>query len=73
MGRPPVRVDILMSIDGVNFANAWPNRQKGDFDGIPANFISFEDLITNKSVSARPQDIIDIESVENARSWRKKR
>jgi hypothetical protein len=28
MGIPPVRVDILMSIDGVSFAEAWPNRQQ---------------------------------------------
>ncbi len=67
MGRPPVRIDILMSIDGVEFVDAWPNRQEGDFDGIPANFISADDLITNKSISARPQDTIDIESVKNAR------
>ncbi len=67
MGRPPVRIDILMSIDGVEFAQAWPNRHEGDFDGIRANFISPADLITNKSTSARPQDIIDIESVTNAR------
>lgn len=67
MGRPPVRIDILMSIDGVEFAHAWPNRQEGDFVGIPAHFISSDDLITNESVSARPQDIIDIESLTNAR------
>jgi len=28
MGIPPVRVDILMSIDGVSFAEVWPNRQQ---------------------------------------------
>jgi hypothetical protein len=63
MGRPPVRIDILMSIDGVDFATAWPNRQEGDFDGIPANFIGRDDLLTNKAVSARPQDLIDINSI----------
>ena len=67
MGRPPVRIDILMSIDGVEFVDAWPSRQEGDFDGISANFLSSDDLITNKSISARPQDIIDVESVINAR------
>src|SRR4051794_29299973 len=25
MGRPPARVDVLTSIDGVRFADAWPN------------------------------------------------
>lgn len=73
MGRPPVRIDILMSIDGVAFADAWPNRQEGDFDGVPANFIGAHDLVANKTVSARTQDVIDVESIQNARSWDKKR
>ena len=72
MGRPPVRIDILMSIDGVAFEDAWPNRQDGDFDGVPASFIGVDDLVVNKTISARPQDLIDIESVESARSRDKK-
>ena len=72
MGRPPVRIDILMSIDGVAFEDAWPNRQDGDFDGVPASFIGVDDLVVNKTISARPRDLIDIESVENARSRDKK-
>ena len=68
MGRPLVRVDILMSIGGVSFPDAWPNRHQGDFVGIPANFIGPDDLVANKSASARPQDLIDIESVKNARA-----
>ena len=67
MGRPPVRIDILMIIDGVEFADAWPNRQAGDFDGIPANFISQDDLIVNKTISARPQDLLDINSMRTPR------
>ena len=63
MGRPPVRIDILMSLDGVNFSDAWPQRKEGDFDGIPANFIGVDDLIANKSVTARPQDLIDLEAI----------
>jgi hypothetical protein len=67
MGRPPVRIDILMSIDGVEFAHAWPNRQEGNFVGIPAHFISSADLIANKSATGRPQDFVDIESLRNCR------
>src|SRR5271169_1348956 len=33
MGRPPTRIDILMSIAGVKFADAWPNRVKTEFEG----------------------------------------
>ncbi|MEO6333463.1 MAG: DUF6036 family nucleotidyltransferase [Pyrinomonadaceae bacterium] len=67
MGRPPVRIDVMMSIDGVQFENAWPNREDGDFDGVRAHFISRTDLITNKMSSARPQDLIDIDSMNTPR------
>ena len=40
IGRPPSRVDILMSIEGVRFADAWPNRVKTEFEGVSAYVIS---------------------------------
>ncbi len=61
MGIPPVRVDILMSIKGVSFSEAWPNRVETDFDGIAVWFIAREDLIRAKVASGRPQDLIDAE------------
>ncbi len=67
MGQPPVRIDVMMSIEGVNFADAWPNRQEGDFDRIPAIFIGRDDLLTAKLASARPQDILDINSIKTPR------
>ena len=67
MGQPPVRVDIMMSLEGVDFEAAWPNRQDGDFDGISALFIGREDLLMAKAASARPQDIVDINSIRTPR------
>ena len=59
MGRPPMRVDILMGIPGIEFAKAWQQRVEVDFDGLIVKFISREDLITAKKASGRPQDLID--------------
>jgi hypothetical protein len=59
MGRPPARVDILMSIQGVLFTDAWSNRVVSDFDGVAAHVISRKDLIANKRAVGRPQDVID--------------
>ena len=59
MGIPPVRVDILMGIPGVEFEHAWENRSKVEFDGLVVNFISKQDLIESKKASGRPQDLID--------------
>jgi len=59
MGIPPVRVDILMGIPGIQFDEAWERRNQVIFDQLPVNFISRDDLITAKRAAGRPQDIID--------------
>ena len=59
MGRPPMRVDILMGIPGLDFDKAWQQRVEVDFEGLTVKFISREDLITAKKASGRRQDLID--------------
>ncbi len=59
LGVPPIRVDILMSIKGVPFQDAWTRRVETEFDGVKAFFISKADLIVAKLAAGRPQDIID--------------
>lgn len=66
MGRPPIRVDILTSIDGVSFDEAWPNRTIADFGGIPIPFIGLAELIRNKKATGRLQDLADAERLEDA-------
>jgi hypothetical protein len=39
MGIPPVRVDILMGIPGLNFENVWNRRVEVDFDGLLVAFM----------------------------------
>ena len=59
MGRPPIRVDILMGIPGPSFDDAWRQRSEVDFDGLLVPFISRDDLILAKRAAGRPQDILD--------------
>jgi hypothetical protein len=66
MGVPPVRVDILMSIPGLKFAQAWERRVMVDFDGVMVPFISKRDLITSKIAAGRPQDLIDAQLLTEA-------
>jgi hypothetical protein len=68
MGRPPARVDILMSITGVGFDRAWRNRMMSDFEGVPAYVISRADLIANKRALGRPQDLADLGSLEESKA-----
>ena len=64
MGRPPMRVDILMTIPGVKFNSAWSRRKRLTIDGVEMNFISKEDLIASKKASGRSQDLIDVKNLE---------
>jgi len=59
MGVPPVRVDILMGIPGIQFEECWNRRMEVDFDGLKVIFISKQDLIASKRAAGRPQDLID--------------
>ena len=64
IGVAPNRVDILMGISGIRFHEAWLSRVEGDFDGIPAQFISRRELIVAKRAAGRPQDVIDADLLE---------
>jgi hypothetical protein len=39
MGVPPIRLEILNDISGVEFAECYPVRQRGRFDGIKVDVI----------------------------------
>ena len=66
MGRPPARVDILMSLAGLRFADAWPNRMATHIDGVPGYVIARKDLIANKRARGRPHDMIDVNNLEES-------
>jgi hypothetical protein len=66
MGRPPSRIDVLMSIAGVRFVDAWPNRVNINFDGVLGHVISRKDLIANKRAVGRHQDLADVDSLAEA-------
>ena len=63
MGRPPLRVDIMLSIPGPAFEDAWDRRETVSISGESIPFISREDLIQAKRASGRPQDLIDVASL----------
>ncbi len=64
MGNPPLRVEFLTSIDGVEFSECYRNKETVKIDDIEINFISLKDLKKNKRASGRHQDLADIENLE---------
>jgi hypothetical protein len=64
MGNPPLRIEILTSIDGVEFTECYRNKKTVTINDIDINFISLEDLKKNKKASGRHQDLADLENLE---------
>jgi hypothetical protein len=63
IGVPPIRIDVITDIDGVEFVEAWPDRLETSFAGVPAFVISRHHLITNKKTAARLQDLADVQQL----------
>ena len=63
MGRPPARIDVLMGLKGLNFNECWERRLESNYGNTPTQFISAQDLIVNKQLAGRPQDLADVENL----------
>jgi hypothetical protein len=61
MGRPPFRIEVLTTIDGVNFADCYSERVTADVTGVEVNLISLPRLKENKKASGRAIDVTDLE------------
>lgn len=64
IGLPPLRIDILTQITGVEFADAWPRREQGIFADLSVPVIGRADFILNKRATGRLKDLADVESLE---------
>jgi predicted nucleotidyltransferase len=64
LGYPPLRIDILNAIDGVQFKEAMSHRLSQKIDGVVIPFIAKEDFIKNKKATGRSQDIADIKEIQ---------
>jgi hypothetical protein len=56
MGVEPVRVDVLTSLPGLVFSEAWDRKEAVDFDGEQAFVLGREDLVLSKKLTGRPRD-----------------
>ncbi|HUI65686.1 MAG TPA: DUF6036 family nucleotidyltransferase [Bacteroidota bacterium] len=63
IGYPPNRIDIVTSIDGVEFDQAWERRVAATYGAQTVHFISKADLVANKRASGRPQDLSDLDTL----------
>jgi len=66
LGVPPVRIDIVTSITGVSWDQAFSNRVAGSYGKIRVYCIGREQLITNKKAVGRKKDLADPEALGEA-------
>lgn len=56
IGVEPVRIDILMNVDGISFARAWRTRKRILYGATPIHILGYEALIRTKRRAGRPQE-----------------
>jgi len=72
MGQPPLRVDLLRSIDGVDLVSLFAHSIAAEIDEVSLRVIDLSDLIANKRAVGRPQDLVDADFLERVRVSRGK-
>lgn len=63
LGYPPVRIDIMTSISGVSWEDAYKNREAGKYGDLCVSFIGLDQYIQNKRATGRKKDLADLEAL----------
>ena len=64
IGIPPNRIDVLTSLEALDFTACWERRVRSTYGQSPVLFLGKEDLIANKRALGRPQDLEDVKALE---------
>lgn len=63
IGLPPRRIDVLTTVSGLTFAEAWPGRVRPPFGPLEVDVIGREAFIRNKRAIGRAKDLGDLEGL----------
>lgn len=63
IGVPPRRIDILTTLTGLTFADAWSSRSEGPFGNSRCAYLGREALVRNERAVGRPRDLADLEAL----------
>ena len=67
LGYEPVRIDIMTSLEGCEFEEAWKHKVRGKYGTEDVFFMGIDDLIKTKKISRRHIDRHDLELLEKAK------
>jgi hypothetical protein len=63
LGVEPYRIDLLTSITGVPFEDAWKDKEPGTLDGVSTTFLSRGMFKKNKLATGRLKDLADVDAL----------
>lgn len=63
LGVPPVRVDIITSLTGVSWEDAYAGKTQGKYADTPVYYIGRKQFIANKRAVGRKKDLADLEAL----------
>jgi hypothetical protein len=73
LGAPPLRIDVMTSITGVAFAEAWAGRRRARIGDLVVPFLGPRELVKNKVAAGRPKDLADVALLEEIAPRRSRR
>jgi hypothetical protein len=63
IGVPPLRLEVMNEISGVDFDACFGRRVVESIDGLPIAFIDRESRLQNKRAAGRAKDLADVEAL----------
>ncbi|MDH5675466.1 MAG: nucleotidyltransferase [Myxococcales bacterium] len=66
LGRPPIAIDILSSLTGLSFEEAWSGHVEIEIEGRAVPFLGKEQFIKTKRAAGRTKDKLDLELLREA-------
>ncbi len=67
LGISPVRVDLLTSVPGLDFAGCWERRVESEIGEMRVPMVGLDDLIVAKERAGRDQDLLDLAKLKKAK------
>ena len=63
LGVAPVRVDIITSLTGVDWDQAYSGRVPGKYGDVAVDYLGRQQFIANKRATGRKRDLADLEAL----------
>lgn len=63
-GIPPVAIDLMVKLEGLEFASVYSRAVSFNEDGLEIKTIHKNDLIAAKRISGRPKDVDDLQHLD---------